>query len=92
MNGDHRVTPGPRTATVLHRARRSADRAGTRRAVCADFRVPSHCPVSLRESIDTTTPGGKLVFRVFGALAELERSLILDRAMAGLEAAKPLGR
>ncbi len=44
--------------------------------------------VSLRESLDTTTPGGKLVFHVFGAVAEFERDLILERTMAGLEAAK----
>jgi DNA invertase Pin-like site-specific DNA recombinase len=48
--------------------------------------------VSLRESIDTTTSGGKLVFHVFGAVAEFERDLILERTMAGLEAAKARGR
>ena len=44
--------------------------------------------VSLRESLDATTPGGKLVFRVCEAVAEFERDLILERTMAGLEAAK----
>ena len=44
--------------------------------------------VSLRENIDTTTPGGKLVFHVFGAVAAFERDLILERTMAGLEAAR----
>lgn len=48
--------------------------------------------VSLRESIDTTTPGGKLVFHVFWAVAEFGRDLILDRTVAGLEAAKARGR
>ncbi len=48
--------------------------------------------VSLRESIDTTTPGGKLVFHVFGAVAEFERDLILERTMADLEAARARGR
>ena len=48
--------------------------------------------VSLRESLDTTTPGGKLVFHVFGAVAEFERDLIRERTMAGLEAAKARGR
>lgn len=48
--------------------------------------------VSLRESIDTTTPGGKLVFHVFGAVAEFEKYLILERTMAGLEAARARGR
>jgi DNA invertase Pin-like site-specific DNA recombinase len=48
--------------------------------------------VSLRESIDTTTPGGKLVFHVFGAVAEFERDLVLERTVAGLEAARARGR
>lgn len=43
---------------------------------------------SLRESIDTTTPGGRLVFQVFGALAEFEPELIRERTMAGLAAAR----
>src|SRR5208282_1563164 len=47
---------------------------------------------SLQESIDTTTPGGKLVFHIFGALAEFERNLIRDRTKAGLEAARARGR
>lgn len=48
--------------------------------------------VSLRESLDTTTPGGKLVFHVFGAVAEFERDIIRERTMAGLEAAMARGR
>ena len=48
--------------------------------------------VSLRESIDTTTPGGKLVFHVFGAVAEFERDLVLERTVAGPEAARARGR
>ena len=47
---------------------------------------------SLSESIDTTTPGGKLVFHIFAALAEFERDLIRDRTRAGLEAARARGR
>ena len=47
---------------------------------------------SLQESIDTTTPGGKLVFHVFAALAEFERDLIKERTKAGLMAAKARGR
>lgn len=39
---------------------------------------------SLQEQIDTTTPGGKLVFHVFGALAEFERDLVRERTNAGL--------
>lgn len=47
---------------------------------------------SLRESIDTTTPGGRLVFHIFGALAEFERDLIRERTQAGLAAARARGR
>ncbi|MDP9363611.1 MAG: recombinase family protein [Chloroflexota bacterium] len=47
---------------------------------------------SLTEQIDTTTPGGKLVFHVFGALAEFERDLIRERTNAGLAAARARGR
>lgn len=47
---------------------------------------------SLTEHIDSTTPGGKLVFHVFGALAEFEAALIRERTMAGLAAARARGR
>lgn len=48
--------------------------------------------VSITESMDTTTPGGKLIFHVFGALAEFERSIIRERTNAGLRAARAQGR
>jgi len=47
---------------------------------------------SLTESIDTTSPTGKLVFHLFGALAEFERNLIAERTKAGLAAARARGR
>jgi DNA invertase Pin-like site-specific DNA recombinase len=47
---------------------------------------------SLTESIDTTTPGGRLIFHVFGALAQFERDLIGERTRAGLDAAAARGR
>lgn len=47
---------------------------------------------SLTENIDTTTSGGRLVFHIFGALAEFERILIKERTMAGLKAAKAMGK
>ena len=47
---------------------------------------------SLQESLDTTTPGGKLIFHIFGALAEFERDLIRQRTRAGLAAARARGR
>ena len=46
---------------------------------------------SLTESIDTTTSGGKLIFHIFGALAEFERNLIKERTNAGLQAARSRG-
>src|SRR5690606_1161761 len=48
--------------------------------------------MSLTESIDTTTPGGRLIFHIFGSLAEFERALIRERTLAGLAAARARGR
>ena len=47
---------------------------------------------SLTESMDTSTPGGTLVFNIFGSLAQFERDLIRERTRAGLEAARARGR
>jgi DNA invertase Pin-like site-specific DNA recombinase len=47
---------------------------------------------SLTENIDTTTSGGKLIFHIFGALAEFERNLIRERTQAGLTAARARGK
>ncbi len=47
---------------------------------------------SIQESLDTSTPGGKLIFHVFGALAEFERDIIKERTLAGLAAARARGR
>jgi DNA invertase Pin-like site-specific DNA recombinase len=47
---------------------------------------------SLTESIDTTSSGGRLVFHIFGALAEFEHDLIRERTIAGLQAARARGR
>lgn len=48
--------------------------------------------VSLNESIDTSTPVGKLVFTILGAVAEMERSLIQERVKAGVDRAKKQGK
>jgi DNA invertase Pin-like site-specific DNA recombinase len=48
--------------------------------------------VSLSESVDTGTPTGKMVFTVLGAVAELERSLIVERVKAGLRNARAKGK
>ncbi len=47
---------------------------------------------SIHESINTTTSSGKLVFHIFGALAEFERNLICERTQAGLASARARGR
>jgi DNA invertase Pin-like site-specific DNA recombinase len=47
---------------------------------------------SLTENIDTTTSGGKLIFHIFGALAEFEREIIQERTQAGLLAARARGK
>ena len=47
---------------------------------------------SITENIDTTTSGGKLIFHIFGALAEFERDIIRERTQAGLLAARARGK
>lgn len=47
---------------------------------------------SLTEAIDTTSPGGKLVFHIFASLAEFERGIIRERTKAGLAAARARGK
>jgi DNA invertase Pin-like site-specific DNA recombinase len=47
---------------------------------------------SLTENLDTTTAGGRLVFHMFGALAQFERDIIRERTLAGLQAAVIRGR
>ena len=48
--------------------------------------------VSIKDSIDTSTPTGKLMFGMLAVLAEFERDIIRERTMAGLEAARARGR
>ena len=48
--------------------------------------------ISLTEGIDTTTPTGKLVFGIMGAVAQFERDLIAERVRAGIERARRLGK
>jgi DNA invertase Pin-like site-specific DNA recombinase len=56
------------------------------------FRVLGIEFVSLSESLDTATPAGRMVFTVLGAVAELERSLIVERVKAGMRNARAKGR
>jgi DNA invertase Pin-like site-specific DNA recombinase len=57
----------------------------TFRALGIDF-------VSLSENLDTSTPAGRMVFTVLGAVAELERSLIVERVRAGIRNARAKGK
>ena len=59
--------------------------------ICSNSLRSISC-VSPEENIDTTTSGGKLVFHIFGALAEFERDIIKERTQAGLNAARARGR
>ena len=56
------------------------------------FRVLGINFVSLFESLDTNTPAGRIVFTFLGAVAELERSLIVERVRAGLRNARAKGK
>lgn len=58
----------------------------------ADLKARGIGLVSLTDAIDTSSPGGMLVFHMLGAIAEFERALIRERTMAGLEEAKRKGR
>lgn len=57
-----------------------------------DFEARGVGFLSLTESIDTTTAGGRLIFQIFGALSEFEASLVRERTRAGLAAARARGR
>jgi DNA invertase Pin-like site-specific DNA recombinase len=57
-----------------------------------DFRALGVDFVSLHEGVDTSTPNGRLVFGIFGSIAEFERELIRDRVRSGLALAKSRGK
>ncbi len=99
--GEHRRRGAPIEVTVsLH----DAWRVGRKRLVLALGRQGASFETvegleekgigfrSLTEAIDTTTSGGKLIFHIFAALAEFERSIIHERTMAGLTSARARGR
>lgn len=73
----------------LDRLRRSLRHFIATVTALADREVGFRSP---QESIDTTTPGGRLTFHVFAALAEFERDRIRERTQAGLAAARARGR
>jgi DNA invertase Pin-like site-specific DNA recombinase len=56
------------------------------------LRVHTCVFISLHEGVDTSTPNGRLVFGIFGSIAEFERELIRDRVRSGLAAAKAKGK
>jgi DNA invertase Pin-like site-specific DNA recombinase len=57
-----------------------------------EFRALGIDFISLHEGVDTSTPNGRLVFGIFGSIAEFERELIRDRVRSGLAAAKARGK
>ena len=57
----------------------------------ADFEALGIAFVSLRDNLDLTTPSGRLMFQIIGAMAEFERALIQERVKAGLRNAKAKG-
>jgi DNA invertase Pin-like site-specific DNA recombinase len=58
----------------------------------ADLEAVGVAFISLRDNLDLTTPSGRLMFQIIGAMAEFERSLIQERVRAGLRNAKAKGR
>jgi len=60
--------------------------------IVSDLQAKNIELISLHENIDTSTASGKLIFSIFGALAEFERDIIIERTLAGLAAARARGR
>jgi DNA invertase Pin-like site-specific DNA recombinase len=58
----------------------------------AEFEALGVAFVSLRDNLDLSTPSGRLIFQIIGAMAEFERSLIVERVKAGMRNAKAKGR
>lgn len=57
-----------------------------------EFRALGIDFVSLHEGVDTSTPNGRLIFGIFGSIAEFERELIRDRVRSGIALAKSQGK
>ncbi len=93
-SGLERVQDMPRPGDVL--AVWQLDRLGRTLKHLIDLMGELECQGigfhSVTESVDTTTPSGKLVFHIFGALAEFERNLIRERTYAGVAAARARGK
>lgn len=79
-------------AVVVHRFDRFARSVSHLLRALEEFKALGIEFVSLSEQVDTSTPTGKMVFTVLGAVAELERSLIAERVKAGLRNAKAKGK
>jgi len=58
----------------------------------ADFEAMGIAFVSLRDNLDLSTPSGRLMFQIVGAMAEFERALIQERVKAGLQNARSKGK
>jgi len=70
----------------------SADRFATWSTLCAELEALGLTFISLRDNLDLSTPSGRLMFQIIGAMAEFERSLIQERVKAGLRNAQAKGR
>ena len=79
-------------AVIVHRFDRFARSVSHLLRALEDFKALGIDFVSLSEQMDTSTPTGKMVFTVLGAVAELERSLIAERVKAGLRNARAKGK
>lgn len=77
---------------IVHRLDRLARSLKQLIEIAADFEARGVQLVLLTEGIDTTTSGGKLFFHIFGAVAEFERNLIIERTNAGLASARARGK
>ena len=77
---------------IVHRLDRLARSLRQLIEIAADFEARGVQLVLLTEGIDTTTSGGKLFFHIFGAVAEFERNLIIERTHAGLASARAKGK
>ncbi len=78
-------------AILVFRLDRAARSTAHLIAMLEEFRALGVEFISINEQVDTSTPIGKMIFTVIGSIAQLERDIIRERVMAGLERAKAAG-
>jgi DNA invertase Pin-like site-specific DNA recombinase len=82
----------PEDVVIIYRLDRLARSLQNLITLVSDFAEKKVSLCSLHENLDTTSAGGRLIFHIFGALAEFERNLISERTKSGLDAARIRGR